>query len=352
MTYAHARPMDHSRQHGFSVVELLVAMTLSLIVLAGVLAVMFSSKVTYDENERVGRIQENGRAAIELILRDLRGAGFPGCAQPIPGLLQVNNMLANPTSAAWNLTEPLVGFEGSGGTWTPTLDATLFPNATINNDIVLVRTIPAGVPSMRVSAIVAPTAAITVNKETDEALVAGTPAVISDCEFASIFVVGGFTDGGATATISRSTAGGPPSNTTTNLGATFAIGAQVAPITSIGYYIAPNPAGTGNSLWRVLGNAAPQEIVPGAEALQIRYGIDTDTDAAVTVNSYVDANAVTDWNQVVSVSLALLIRSAEPNSSMLDTREYELFDTDVGPFDDRYQRSLFTTTVTLRNRTT
>lgn len=352
MTYAHARTMDLSRQRGFSIVELLVAMTLSLIVLAGVLAVMFSSKVTYNENERVGRIQENGRAAIELILRDLRGAGFPGCAQPIPGLLQVNNMLANPTAAAWNLTQPLVGFEGSGGIWTPTLDAALFPNATANNDVVLVRTIPAGMPSMRVSASVSPTAAIAVGKETDETLVVGTPAVISDCEFASIFIVGGFADGGATATISRSTAGGPPSNATTNLGATFAIGAQVAPITSIGYFIAPNPAGTSNSLWRVVGNAAPQEIVPGAQALQIRYGIDTDGDAEVTVNNYVDANAVTDWDQVVSVSLALLIRSSEPNSSMLDTRQYRLLGINLGPFNDRYQRSLFTTTVTLRNRTT
>ena len=108
------------RQRGFSVVEMLVAMTLSLIVLAGVLAVMLSSKVTYAENERVGRIQENGRAALELMLRDLRGAGFPGCAQPIPGLFDMNNMLTSPTSVAWNLTQPVYGSEGSAGAWAPT----------------------------------------------------------------------------------------------------------------------------------------------------------------------------------------------------------------------------------------
>ena len=74
----------------------MVALTLSLILLGGVLAVMYSSKVTYMENERVGRLQENGRAALEMILRDLRGAGFPGCAQPIEGLFEMNNTLANP----------------------------------------------------------------------------------------------------------------------------------------------------------------------------------------------------------------------------------------------------------------
>ncbi len=51
------------RQRGFSLVEIMVALTLSLILLGGVLAVMYSSKVTYMENERVGRLQENGRAA-------------------------------------------------------------------------------------------------------------------------------------------------------------------------------------------------------------------------------------------------------------------------------------------------
>ena len=56
------------RQRGFSIVESMVAITLSLIVLSGVLAVMYSSKVTYNENERVGRLQENARTAVELIL--------------------------------------------------------------------------------------------------------------------------------------------------------------------------------------------------------------------------------------------------------------------------------------------
>ena len=61
---------------------------------------------------------------------------------------------------------------------------------------------------------------------------------------------------------------------------------------------------------------------------------------------------VTDWTRVISVTLALLVRSAEENAKIVDQRVYELLETDVGPFNDRFQRSLFTTTVTLRNRTT
>ena len=69
------------------------------------------------------------------------------------------------------------------------------------------------------------------------------------------------------------------------------------------------------------------------------------------INEYVDANEVADWGAVISVSLAILVRSAEENSQEADNREYSLLGTAVGPFDDKFQRSLFTTTVTLRNRT-
>jgi type IV pilus assembly protein PilW len=224
----------------------------------------------------------------------------------------------------------------------------------VRNDVIVVRTIPAGSPSMRVTAVVAPTASMSVEKEVGESLVAGMPAVISDCGNASIFVVDSFVPGAGdvSATIGRAAAVGTPSNTTINLGATYAPGARVSPVTSIGYYIAPNADGTGPALWRVTSNGAPQEIIPGAEALEILYGVDTVADTLVTVDSYVTASAVTNWNRVVSVSIALLIRSAEANSQILDTRPYTLLTRVVPAFNDRFQRSVFTTTVTLRNRTT
>ena len=111
-------------------------------------------------------------------------------------------------------------------------------------------------------------------KDLGETLTVGAPAVISDCGNASIFVVTGFSAGGddLSATIQHDDSGGRPANSTTTLGATFTVGARVAPITSIAYYVA-DPNGTGPSLWRVIGNGAPQEVVPGVEALQIKYGV-------------------------------------------------------------------------------
>src|SRR5262245_11727947 len=143
---SHALLISRSRTHGFSVVEVMVALTLSAILLAGVLTVVYSSKVTYLENERVGRLQESGRAAMEIVLRDLRGAGFPGCAQPLNGLFTINNLVTNPTDLLWNLAQPVYGFEAGATDWTPALDATIVPNATPGNDAIAVRTVRTGSP--------------------------------------------------------------------------------------------------------------------------------------------------------------------------------------------------------------
>ena len=74
------------------------------------------------------------------------------------------------------------------------------------------------------------------------------------------------------------------------------------------------------SLWRIIGAGAPQELIEGIEAMQILYGEDTDGDRLV--NAYVKADAVTNWNNVISVTFAMLIRSVEPNAPETDTRTY------------------------------
>jgi type IV pilus assembly protein PilW len=134
------------------------------------------------------------------------------------------------------------------------------------------------------------------------------------------------------------------------------VGARVVPVDTVIYYIRDSATTrngvTNPSLWRKVGSAAPQELIEGVENMQILYGIDTDGDRLV--NSYVkasDASVSANWNRVISVSIGLLIRSIEPNSIMPDKQTYTVLDTTVGPFSDRYQRTLYTTTVTLRNTT-
>ena len=93
-------------------------------------------------------------------------------------------------------------------------------------------------------------------------------------------------------------------------------------------------------------------LVEGVEALQVAYGEDTDADRIA--NDYFSADLVDDWDTIISVNLALLLRSEESGLD-LDESTYQLLEPALGgvtidPADDRRQRMLFTTTAALRNR--
>lgn len=64
------------RETGFSLVELLIALLLGLILIGGVLQVFLASRVTALANDELGRIQDNGRVAVSLLVRDIRLAGY------------------------------------------------------------------------------------------------------------------------------------------------------------------------------------------------------------------------------------------------------------------------------------
>jgi type IV pilus assembly protein PilW len=329
---------------GFSLVEMMVAMTIGLILLAGALSVLYSSKVTYNENERVGRLQETGRAAVDLILRDLRTGGFKGCDQTTT----ITNALASPTGLLWNFQAPVEGFESTGaGAWSPAIDTALIPSARDGSDIIAVRTTRLESPTFITSVSMASSTAntITATRTGSATIPNDSTVMISDCTAAAAFEVD-FSASGSTVTLTKGTA---------DLGIPFPVGSRIVPVDTVIYYLRDSGTvrnGVRNpSLWRIVGNTTPQELIEGIEAMQLLYGVDTDGDRLV--NSYVKASGVgaANWNRVISVSIALLVRSVEPNSITTDARAYTLLDATVAAANDRYERTLYTTTVTLRNNT-
>jgi type IV pilus assembly protein PilW len=333
------------RQRGFSLVELMIAMTLSLLLLAGALSILYSSRLTYAENDKLARVQETGRTVMELVLRDVRASGFNGCARPFQNGDFANDIAGGPASLLRNFAEPLNGYE-VGGT-VPTLHADLTgitPMA--DSDILVIRTARQGQPSFRsVTELLSPTnIAIEVAISAGDDVAVGTPMVIADCRGATSFIATSFTPGGAgTAEITYSgvAAGG-------SLTRGFDLGSSVTPVETVVYYAAPDTAGTGLALWQKLGALAPQELVAGVESLQFLYGLDTNADRVP--DNYVTADNVTNWNNVVSLQMGVLVRSEQEYGNQVDGRTYSLLGTDVGPFNDRRYRSVFTTTVAVRNR--
>jgi type IV pilus assembly protein PilW len=68
-------PGQPLRQRGLSLVELMVALVLGLFLVAVVLQIFLSSRLTYSMSDGLARAQENARFAVEPLNRDLRMAG-------------------------------------------------------------------------------------------------------------------------------------------------------------------------------------------------------------------------------------------------------------------------------------
>jgi type IV pilus assembly protein PilW len=106
------RPFARRRIAGFSMVELMTAMLLSMLLIAATITVFVSNKRVYGATEGLGRIQENARTAFELMARDIREAG----GNPCDVRMQVVNVLADVVNwwAIYDSTSGLSGFDDGG----------------------------------------------------------------------------------------------------------------------------------------------------------------------------------------------------------------------------------------------
>jgi type IV pilus assembly protein PilW len=69
------------RQHqGFTLIEIMVSMLLGIFLLGGVMGIFLNTKQTYRVQDALGRLQENGRYAMEFLGKDIRMADYKACA--------------------------------------------------------------------------------------------------------------------------------------------------------------------------------------------------------------------------------------------------------------------------------
>lgn len=322
-------------QQGLTLVEMMVAMTIGLVLLSGVITVLTSSQQTYRVNEAMARLQENARYAFQLLSRDIRMAGYRGCAGDG---VEVTNVLEDATGFLWRLDQPLEGFEATGANgWTPALSSEV-TSPLGSRDVVVVR----GVEGTGTNILSHPSDAAGLTIPSGSGLQSGDTVLVSNCQGAAIFQVTGISTSGGQDTIEHDGGAGKP-NSTTTLGRTFT-GGEMARIGTRIYYIRVNPRGIPALYWRRGGNT--EELVEGIENLQIQYGEDTNGDRAADI--YRMADQVADWEAVVSVRIDLLVQSVEDGIAS-QPQTYTFNGAAVVPADRRL-RQVFSTVISLRNR--
>ncbi|MCF6256877.1 MAG: PilW family protein [Gammaproteobacteria bacterium] len=88
------KPDFKRKQHGFTLIEIMIAITIGLVMLAGILQISQANKASSRLQRNMGFVQENMRIAMELLTRDIHMAGFNGIAvdptaTPQPAFLNV-----------------------------------------------------------------------------------------------------------------------------------------------------------------------------------------------------------------------------------------------------------------------
>lgn len=67
---------NRNREHGFTLIEIMIAMALSLLLMSGIYYTYFAQQKVYQVQDQMVAMQQNLRTAMHYIERDLRGAGF------------------------------------------------------------------------------------------------------------------------------------------------------------------------------------------------------------------------------------------------------------------------------------
>lgn len=132
------RPI-HRLQAGVSLVELMVAMTLGLLLLSGMIAVFSGNQRSAELNTAMANLQESARFALSRLSKDIRLAGYQGCLNPNVGRMSVravNSPIAVDgvdINGQPNYVPELSSSTGAvvqaDGTWEPAIPGGLLPPA-------------------------------------------------------------------------------------------------------------------------------------------------------------------------------------------------------------------------------
>lgn len=348
-------------QHGFTIVEIMVAMLLGLILMAGVISLMVGNKRSFNEQIEMSRLQENARFAIEFLTRDIRMAGYAGCSSDMEKVishLDLNDASLSPNMGIKNLLNMGIPVEGvdsnsSSGTWEASGSTERISDMATNTDAITIRFFTPPEHGLRsaMSSVSDNIIATSADGIAERGILA-----VSDCQSADIFQVTGLA---GTATISHSaalrTSGGDllyPRNSTADLTKPYDTDASLHRLHAARYYIHINPNNNVNpddipSLYRLVHDGSrigndPQELVAGIENMQLLYG---------DGNSFASADNVTNWEDINSVKIGLLVRTEDEMGTDTDSRTYNVLDQAITAAGDRHRRKVFTTTIQLRNRT-
>lgn len=346
---------DASRSRGYTLMELMIAMTLGLIILSALVTLFSNSSRTHAELKKSAEHMGNGSMAMSVLTQDINRAGYYGefYALPAASATLPDPCLVTPAALYAALAFSIQGYDAPAAS-----PLTCLSNANYvpGTDILVVRYAqfetlePADVPKVGEVYLQG-------KSSTTEVQIGAGNAAVGTTKRADGSVAGIFKKNGITAADIRKLSvqiyfiapcSVPADGSDTCTGAADDGGRPIPTLKRLELTAVGATAG-----WRV----AP--LVEGIRSLQIDYGIDNSPNVQNPAtnqfgdgvpDTYVIAPALADWANVVSVRIKFIAVSTQFTAGYVDTKTYDLgLAGTVGPFNDAFKKHLFAGTARLND---
>lgn len=350
-------------ERGITLIELMVAITVGLILLAGIIQLFVSNKQAYRIQEGANVLNENSRYALNQLEYSIRMAGHWGGAKPTSIAIETAAPTSDCTEAPiFQNDDPEMdvgyGIEGLDGDADTPLDCIPADDYRPDTDIVILRY--AGAERIPDDAVEDLGDATLVR-----ARASGGADVFDAPEFEDRYEAGG---------------SGPPdirvpsgSDENRDLIGNFMANVEIYFIRNCASQARGDEAvcdaedDVTPTLARLVlrdGALVQEDVVAGVEQMQVIYGVDEDGDRSP--NRYLTATEVEagtgegpEWINVVDARVSLVLRNAERDVTFTDERTYRLYggedgagyEYEPGAADAAFRRKVYHASVQSRNMT-
>lgn len=327
----------NNRHHaaGFSLIELMVSITIGLVLIAGVTGIFIASKRNYNQDSQVTPMQDNLRFAMAMMQQNVEMAGYWSSVF-VPASIAFDATM--PKAADWAGCGAAT-FDGFLDSITYGYTSSTVSTVSVNNaapaDAV------AAFPCLIASEYQNGTDAIYIRRllgapVADADLKAGHIYVRENGTQGLLFVMGAAAPGYPTGAIVQNWEFDASVFFVRNYYQTAGDGVPTLSrmyLTSVG----------GKLVWK------EEYLAPGIENLQVQYGINSIPSTGKRPTYFTSTPTTTEIAEAVSARISLLARSVGSVSSYTNNKTYAIADSAAYAPNDHFYRKLLESTFVLRN---
>jgi type IV pilus assembly protein PilW len=316
---------------GFTLLELLIGLSLSIAIVGAVGFVYISHHRFFETHRNLAQIKQSGEFVQYYLTKDLERIGYLGCHSDLQ--THINNLVQQPLPSMIHL-DRLQGYDGdASGSFTPNLPEFITGHPIQGSDVITVHTIEPP-SSQLIEPMSSPSSDLKVNQGH---ITPGQYTIISNCRAVDLFLASTGTQGSIITHHEND-------NLTDALSTSYGIHSTVAPYHFYAYYL-QNTGRKNNHQEPIVALVREDEhhqlieIESNIERMNIFYQLDNDQTQGPNLSEVSAQSVHTNglWPQVVGIHIHLLL--VTPNSVLKTPQTYTYLNQSHTSSDLRFRQS-------------